>query len=717
MASLDRRIPADLAFEGRLALRTFLARPRLLVLSALLLGLGLGANIAVLSVLNGVLFPDLPYRDSERLALLWARQQSSGDTRILVSWPDYRDLGPALPSAESLAALRRQTLSVTSLPEPVSAQSVRATPNLLGLLGVRVSAGRDLHPEDARPGAAPVALVSERFCRLHMGAGDCDFQGRLLTLDGQPHEIVGVVPDSVQLERMREGASEPFEIWVPLVPQPNEENERVGYFWVFARLAPGATVSGLDAELDAYYARLAEQDPVRFGGASGEVQPIHDALTGTLRRPLLIALAASALLLFAATLSFASLVVARKLEDLGNTAVRRVLGASPRVLARITACEVAILTAAGLVVAAALAFATLRIIQALGVRAGIAPEVLTLQAPAFLVALAAALVIVATVTAVASRWIARLPLAPYLKGTGKGTVTAGARSWPMAATIVAQVAVGVAVLSLGGFLHGQLLRAKHADPGFAAGNLWAMALVLPAAQYPDDASRLAFVERLEQDLRAQPGIESAGAVWRSAPGLPGISGVNAEPEGFEGRVADVPLINLRVVTPAYLPLLAPPVRAGRLFDSSDVGQESFGIVVSESVADLFWPAGNAIGRRMKLNFEGDPWRTVVGVVADPRLLKLDAPPEKAMFVLMSQNTWPEFLSVVTLVVRSALPESSLRPLVSGVLRARDPDLPIRHFARVDDALQGSLAKRAFVSTLIVAFAAMTAVVVGFAVSV
>ena len=120
----------------------------------------------------------------------------------------------------------------------------------------------------------------------------------------------------------------------------------------------------------------------------------------------------------------------------------RLLGASPRVLARITACEVAILTAAGLVVAAALAFATLRIIQALGVRAGIAPEVLTLQAPAFLVALTAALVIVATVTAVASRRIARLPLAPYLKGTGKGTVTAGARSWPMAATIVAQVSGG-----------------------------------------------------------------------------------------------------------------------------------------------------------------------------------------------------------------------------------------------------------------------------------
>ena len=189
-----RWLPADLGFEAAHALRTLLARPRTLVLSALLLGLGLGANIAVLSVLKGVLFADLPYRDSERLFMVWTRQQSSGDTRILVSWPDFRDMGSALGSAEQLAALRTQTFAVTSLPEPVSAPAIRASPNLLSLLGVRVLSGRDFRAEDARADAAPVAMVSERFCRLYLGGGRCELQGRMLTLDGQTYEIVGVVP-------------------------------------------------------------------------------------------------------------------------------------------------------------------------------------------------------------------------------------------------------------------------------------------------------------------------------------------------------------------------------------------------------------------------------------------------------------------------------------------------------------------------------------------
>jgi predicted permease len=680
------------------------------VLSALLLGLGLGANIAVLSVLKGALFADLPYRDSERLVMLWRRQQSSGDMRILNSWPDFRDMRPALTSAEQLAALRTQTYAVTSLPEPISVPAIRVTPNLLSVLGVRVLAGRDFRAEDARADAVPVAMVSERFCKLYLD-GRCGLQGQLLTLDGQTHEIVGVVAESVELERMRGIAVDPFDIWIPLAPQPDEETRTLGLFWVFARLDGDATIQGLQAELDAYYVRRADEDPERLGGAAGEVQPIRDALTGTLRRPLLVALSASALLLFAATLSFTSLVVAHRLEDLGQTAVRRALGASPTALARITACEVSILVGAGFIAAAVLAFATLRVVQALGARAGIPPEALGLQAPAFALGALAAIAVIVTVTVAVSRKISRLPLTPYLKGAGKGSVGSGSHTWPMAATIVAQIAIGIAVLSLGGFLYGQLLRAKNADPGFVAENLWAISLVLPNAQYPDDQSRLAFLDGLESDLRQRPGIEAAGTVWRSAPGLPGLAGVNATPEGFEGRSADVPLLNYRVVTPGYLTTLVAPVRAGRNFESADVIQNAIGMVVSTSVADLFWPDGDAVGMRLKLSFDDDPWRSVVGVVDDQRLLALDAPAEKTIFVLMSQNTWPEFLSVVTLVVRTALPESSLGLLITDAIRSRDPDLPIRRLARVDDALQGSLAKRAFVSTLILVFAAMTAVVV------
>ena len=683
----------------------------MLVLSALLLGLGLGANIAVLSVLKGVLFADLPYRDSERLAMVWNRQQASGDARFSVSWPDFRDMGSALTSAEQLATLRTQTYAVTSLPEPISAPAIRVSPNLLSLLGVRVLTGRDLRTEDARADAAPVAMVSERFCQLYLGGGECELHGQMLTLDAQTYEIVGVVPESVELERMRGTAVDPFDIWIPLVPRPDEEDRSLGQFWVYARLHDDATLQGLQAEVDAYYIRRAEADPERFGGVGGEVQPIRDALTGTLRRPLLIALFASALLLFAATLGFTSLVVAHRLEDLGQTAVRRALGASPRALARITGCEVSILVAAGFVAATALAFATLRVVQALGTRAGMPPEALALQVPAFALAAVAAIAVIVAVTVAVSRKISRLPLTPYLKGAGKGSVGTGSREWPMAITIVAQIAIGIAVLSLGGFLYGQLLRAKDADPGFVAENLWAIALVLPKTQYADDQSRLTFLDGLESDLRQLPGIESAGTVWRSAPGLTGVAGVNAQPEGFEGRLTDVPLLNYRVVTPGYLSTLGAPLRDGRNFESADVIQNAVGIVVSTSIANLFWPNGGAIGKRMQLGFDNDPWRTVVGVVDDQRVLALDAPAEKTMFVLMSQNTWPEFLSVATLVVRTAMPESTLRPLVTDVIRARDPDMPIRRLARVDDALQGSLAKRTFVSTLILVFAAMTALVV------
>ena len=630
LVSHRRWLPADLGFEAAHALRTLLARPRILVLSALLLGLGLGANIAVLSVLKGVLFADLPYVDSERLAMVWTRQQASGDTRILVSWPDFRDMGSALASAEQLATLRTQTVSVTSLPEPISAPAIRVSPNMLSLLGVRVLTGRDLRAEDARADAAPVALVSERFCRLYLGGGKCELQGRMLTLDGQTHEIVGVVPESVELERMRGTAVDPFDIWIPLVPRPDEETRTLGMFWVYTRLSGDATIQGLQAEVDAYYVRRAAEDPENLGGAGGEVQPIRDALTGTLRRPLLLALSASALLLFAATLSFTSLVVARRLEDLGQTAIRRALGASPRALARITGCEVSILVAAGFVAAAVLAFATLRVVQALGARAGIPPEALALQAPAFALAAVAAIAVVVAVTIAASRKISRLPLTPYLKGAGKGSVGTASREWPMAVTIVTQIAIGIAVLSLGGFLYGQLLRAKVADPGFVAENLWAIALVLPKTQYPDDQSRLAFLDGLESDLRQRPGIEAAGTVWRSAPGLTGVAGVNAAPEGFEGRLADVPLLNYRVVTPAYLSTLGAPLRDGRNFESADVIQNAIGIVVSTSIAKLFWPNGGAVGKRLKLGFDDDPWRTVVGVVDDQRLLALDAPAEKTM---------------------------------------------------------------------------------------
>lgn len=669
----------DLGYAARSLWRT----PGFALTAVLVVALGVGANTAVFSLADFVFVRPLPYADAGRLLKLWQRDTTDAGGYSESSPANYRDWKTMTSSFSSMGAYWSRAANLVGAAQPRRLETVRATPELLPLLGVAPLMGRLFTAEDVERGR--FVLLSHALWKSQF-SGAAGVIGTSVQLDGVPHTVIGVMPASFQFP------TRSTEAWTSLVLHEDDFVDRTDtYLNVVARLRPGVSAEQARRELKVVSARLERQYPKENKNIGVLVLGLREELSERARLLVLALCGATLCILLLACANLASLFLARGAHRARELAVRAALGAGRERLVRQLVTEsVGIAFVGGIVgVAAAAAGGPLL--------ARLVPSTLPIADHAALdlrvLALALAFVLL-TGLAFGLAPALRAGRSAALDALRSGTRTGGGRTQRLRASlVVVEVAASVVLLVTSGLLIRAVWRIQTTDPGFVADNVLTLQTALPLPKYDSTARRAQFYDRVLEEVRALPGVRDAAYVT----GLPmsmrgGIWGVTLP--GKEELADDDNGASLRYVTSRFFATLGIPFRRGRDVTESDRGDQPLVAVVSESLAKHFWPNENPIGKRFTLAFSE---RTVVGVVGDVRVRGLERPSEPQVYLPYQQVPDGSIISYIPkhLVLRTAVPSSvgNLMPRIRDIVRSADPEQPISDVRMMSDIVAEETASR------------------------
>jgi len=716
------RLLEELLQDLRYGIRALRRNPGFTLVAVLTLGLGIGANTAIFSVVDGVLLRPIPLERADRLMVVWETDRNTGTTREPASVPDFVDLRERSRRFEALAAF--QGLEVNLMPaggEPSRLAALAITPELLPMAGIRPLLGRVFLPAEEKPDAPGVVLIGEALWQ-RLFARDPTVLGRTICLDGLQYTVIGVLPDTADFGSLQilsaadysrafadRGRGARVEVWVPLRTDPQTTPRSTHPIFVLGRLAPGATPEQAQQEMSAVMADLEKTFPENTARGAF-LEPFEEVVFGPVRPALLVLLGAVALVLLAACANIASLLVARGAVRQREVAVRTVLGAGWRRLIRQFLVESTLLTAAGVGLGLLLAVLTLDLLVALapgGIprlsEVGIDGRVLGMMlAVSVLVALAVGLI-----PAFQAR---KTDLQATLKEeAGRGATTDRKRSRLRSLLVVAELALAV-VLSVGaGLLLKSFWHLQQIDPGFRTQGVIKAEYQLPPSRYPrsfaawpDWPEQKRFHDRLLERVRSLPGVESV-AVAGNHPLDAGFTN-SFTVVGREEEARDWPEISVRRVSPGYFETLDVPLVRGRLLRDGDGTSAPPVLLVNEEAVRRFFPGRDPLGQ--KISFWGSD-RTIVGVVKNERFLGLAKTPPPAVYAPLSQV--PSVTGAGSLLVRARGDLSTLSPAVRGVIRELDPELAVFGEEPLATTLADSMGQQRFTMLLLAAFAGLALV--------
>ena len=677
------------------ALRALKTKPLFSAIAILTLALGIGANTAIFSVVNGVLLQPLPYPDADRLMFLWTYNPRQGFDKDVGTYPNFEDWRQQSTSFGQMAAYFGAGFTLTGAGDPVRLRGAFVTTNFFDVFGVGSTLGRHFEEAHGTAGSSRVVILSHGLWQSRFG-GDQSIVGRSIQLNGIPHEVVGVMP--AQFAR-----SEDTALWAPLAPTERfaELMRARGSYWltIVGRLKPDVSRATAQAEMDAIAAALERQYPVN-AGIGVRLVPMHEEIVGDVRLPLLILLGAVSFVLLIACANVANLLLTRAAARRQELAIRTALGAGRARIIRQMLTESLVLAviggAAGLGLAAWgiaalqwLAPSNVPRLDQIGIDAAvIAYTSLAVIVTALLFGLAPALQSVRTPTGES--------LKEGSRSGGEGPYARKMRG----AVATFQVAVALVLVIGAGLLVRSFIAMSQVGLGFDPTNVLALQIDLPNARYPTDARRSAFFEDLQARLRALPGVESVGlssSILLSA--LPSSATLSVEgrpPVGRNERNIPVPYDTF---TAGAFATLRIPLMQGRLFTDQDGPSSQRVVVVNESFVRRFFPSGNALGTRVTFDDPGNPqapWSTIVGVVADTRRGGLAREPWAEVYFPMSQA--PD--SRIFALVRTSGDPLSLARAAQAAVWAIDRDQPITSVRTVDAILASSQANRRFTTYLL-----------------
>ncbi|HEU5040175.1 MAG TPA: ABC transporter permease [Gemmatimonadales bacterium] len=690
----------------RHALRSLLHSPGFSAAVALTLALGIGANTAVFSVLRGVLLRPLPHRNGEQLLYLRQSASGTGQENVNFSVPEILDYRTGAPSLAAVAEFSDLSFNLIGAGEPVQVQAGIVTGNFFEVMGLGAVAGRTLDARDDGPAAAPAMMLTYDYWRRTFG-GDPAVVGRVFRINGKSAAVVGVAEPAPHFPTEND-------VFVNMVTSPHHLDATMvtgrthRMTEVFARLAPGATPTQAQAEIDAIAARLHREHPDAYDAAAGyriSVTPLRDALTAKARRTILLLTATAGLVLLTACANVANLVLTRSMRRERELAIRWALGADRARLRRLLLGETAILAAVGTALGLGLAYLGLDLLVGFAER--FTPRASEIRIDAGVLAFA---VVAATTSALV------FAFAPSLRGpedagaslTRTGSRATGGARRIQRALIVAQVAATVTVLTAAGLLGRTLMRLYEVDPGVRLDQTLTMEVPLEGERTP--AQTLALQEAMRSRLAQLPGVREVGVGWN----VPlRASGVLLELKA-EGRAEEPgvprPVAEYRTATPEYFRAAGIPLLAGREFASTDRADGQKVVILNQALARKLFPDQDPIGRRVA--WTGDvlrfiplsgEWRTVVGVVGDTRDAGPDAPPPVALYQPMEQNDMGFFPGGFVIHAPAA---ATLGPQAARVVRELVPDQPVERVATLAEIREETVAPQRLNALLVGAFAAV-----------
>jgi putative ABC transport system permease protein len=675
------------------AARGLLRRPGFALGAILTLSVAIGLNTAVFTVVDAVLLRPLPFPEPDRLSFL----TREGD----VSIPDGVDWRAESRTFEEIALfLRRWNLDLTWDGDPERVFASVAEPSYFHVLAMPPLLGRALRSDDDWIGAEAVAVLSEPFWRRRFG-GDTGVLGRTLVLSGRPTRVVGVMPAAFDF------LADEVDLWVtPAAAVPAFVSERgTNNFDAIGRLRRGVSMDAARSELVAITTRLAREHPRTNARKIVEPLPMHAFVTGPVRPALLVLLGAVLLVALGASANVAALLLARHVSRAGEHAVRLALGAGARDLARHVLAESLAISVCGTLVGAVLgAWARDALLS-------MAPEGLpragTVSLDARVLAFTAGLGLAAAVVAalVPALLAARTRPLGLLAGVGRGSTGGPLARRALSALVVGEVAVAAVLLVGSLLLVRSFLRLQQVPLGFEPRGVLTAEVVLPESRYATRPPQTRAVTEIVRRLVAAPGVD--GAAWVTTPPLDARGGLGGtiliEGRSFAGE--DQPGARVRFVHGDYFGTGRIPVRRGRGFTRRDDADQPVA-VVNERFARRYWPADDAVGRRIAFRDFGDAagpyWMTIVGVVSDIKGRALAEPDQACVYAPFLQrridwNRWG------TLVVRAKDDPSAVVPAVRAAVRAADPDVPLQDVQTLPERVRRAGAPQRFNARVVSVF--------------
>lgn len=685
----------SLAREIRLAVRSLRKQPSFSATVVLLLAVGIGATTTIFSVVDGVLFRQLPYDQPTELVFLDKARHGAAPI------PDYRDWIQSSSSFSSLAASTDKRVTLTQDGEPATLTGSSVTANFFPTLGVQAYRGR-LLVENDYDGSPAVAVLSYGVWQRRWG-GDPSVIGRTLLLNGEPATVVGILPaDFVPLEVLWQSGTD---IWSPIdLNNPDWASRTTWILAVLGRLAPGATVASARVEMGALAERLADAYPETNRQSDGSpmeitVTSLHEAMVGDVGQTLLMLLGAVGLLLLLTSANVANLFLARGADRKGEMAVRSALGAKRgRLVGQLVTEGMLLATIGGLLglVLAKYGVGAFRFLNP-----GDVPRLdavaVDWRVALFAVGLSLLTGIVfAVLPAIRST---KVDLSDALKD-GSRSGTAGRKLLGVTNMVVAgEMAIALMLLVGAGLLLNSFVRLVNVDPGFDPRGVQTLQLRL-GPNYDERISKVTFTKDLLERLEAIPGVQVASASHRVPMGggvswLPPLKDAAAPPDD-EGVATMV-----RTVTPGFFRSLGIPLYAGRTFTWEDTKERPPVGVISLSLAKQLWPDQDPVGKRVTEANDPDMGPlTIVGVVGDVKYAGLvDA--AKNLFVPYAQFAWYHGLSIA---LKTDVNPGAVAEAVREAVWAIDPDIPVPPLRSMVDRQAATVIGPRFYSTLLTAFA-------------
>lgn len=699
------------------ALRTMVRNPGVSLLAMLTLALGVGANIAMFSVIRGVLLQPPPFADAERLAMIWQTDRATGTTREPASVPDYADIRARATTLEATAAFMGADVNVT--PEkgddPFRVAALAVSQSFLPMLGIEPVVGRSFSADEDRPGGAPVVVIGERLWEQRFGR-DPDIARHRLRINDVSHAIVGVMPHAADYGVLQVLSAAAYgrafadrgrigvDAWIPLRADPATASRHNHPIFVMARLAPGVPTSAARGELTRIASELERAHPSTNDGRGVFVEPLDEVVLGPVRPALHVLVGAVVLVLVVACVNVVSLLLVQSATRAREVAVRSALGASRgRLLAQFLA-EGLVLSAGAVVLGAVVAWCMLRALLALAPASLPRVSTIAIDLPVLLTAAMLGLVIALGAALVPALQVRRLSVQQTLKVEAGRTASGGrSRRRVLAALAVAQVGLAVVLVTGAGLIR-SFWHLRAVAPGFRAEGVLKMEYQLPESRYP----------RRIQDFPNWPEARGFyGELLRRAAALPGVEAVAVASDhpvaaGFTnsfvvvGREAEArtwPEISVRSISADYARVTGLALIGGRHLRHADTAEAPPVLLINNTARRLFFPTQDPVGQQIA--FWGTR-RTIVGVVADEKIHGLAKATPPATYVPYTQLPQAD-----TLLVRVDGHPAQIAQSMRALIRDIDPGLAVFGVEPLGQTVAASLGQERFTTLLLGLFAALT----------
>jgi putative ABC transport system permease protein len=680
----------------RYGARRLMAAPAFALIAIVTLALGIGANTAIFSVAGGILLRPLPYPAADRLAMVWMNNARIKLREDWHSYPNYIEYNTRNTTFDGMAVFNRRYMTLTGSGEPERLTGAHSSANLFDVLGVRPALGRTYSREEDQAGAL-VAVLSHRLWLRRFGARP-EVVGSTIMLNGASREVIGVMPDGFAFP------ATDTELWVPS-PATKELRESRNAIWVqvIGRMKPGVTVAQAQSDLERINAGILRAFPNQTGYGVN-VKDYREQIVGRIKPVLLALVAAVGFVLLIACANVANLLLARASTREREVALRAALGAGHGRIIRQLLTESLLLGLLGGAAGLGLGWAGVTVFVAA------APENLPRLTA---ITVDGRVLAFTTTVAVLTGWLfglfpalqlARTDAVQILKEGGRGATGLGRA---LRRSLVAiEVALAVVLLVGAGLMIRSLVRMQQLDLGLRTDHVLSARVSLSGERYRQDAAAAEFTRRLVERTAALPGAESAATI--------GTVFISATPNStnfsIEGRADFKPEERVEVpldsITPDYFRVLRIPLREGRFFDQRDSAGAPPSVIINETMARMFWPGENPIGRRIKygqLSSRG-PWMTIVGVVADTRRTGYESAVRPETYVPQAQS--PDV--GLALLVRTSDEPMALVSSLRTVLREIDPLIPLESVHLLNDEVTEMTAGRRLNTTLFAVFAAIAA---------